>query len=117
LSQHTVHIPEIKGNIALSLVSDTYKRTTLDPSLQPRIDFQEKKRTALAMRKGEDGVKRRSAVKLFNTPTSFLFHVRWVPCHHGMARPQVADGVDSLWIWRVAANILNKQSRTADKGL
>jgi hypothetical protein len=19
------------------------------------------------------------------------FHVRWVPCHHGMARPQVAD--------------------------
>jgi hypothetical protein len=19
-------------------------------------------------------------------------HVRWVPCHHGMARPQVADG-------------------------
>jgi hypothetical protein len=20
------------------------------------------------------------------------FHVRWVPCHHGMARPQVADG-------------------------
>jgi hypothetical protein len=23
-------------------------------------------------------------------------HVRWVPCHHGMARPQVADGGDSL---------------------
>jgi hypothetical protein len=21
-----------------------------------------------------------------------LFHVRWVPSHHGMARPQVADG-------------------------
>jgi len=19
-------------------------------------------------------------------------HVRWVPCHHGMARPQVVDG-------------------------
>jgi hypothetical protein len=35
--------------------------------------------------------------------------VRWVPCHHGMARPQVADGVDALRIWRVAANILNKQ--------
>jgi hypothetical protein len=43
-------------------------------------------------------------------------YVRWVPCHHGMARPQVADGRDSLQIWRVAANILNKQSRTADKG-
>jgi hypothetical protein len=32
-----------------------------------------------------------------------------------MARPQVADGGDGLQIWRVAANILNKQSRTADK--
>jgi hypothetical protein len=43
-------------------------------------------------------------------------HVRWVPCHHGMARSQVADGGDSLQFWRVAANMLNKQSRTADKG-
>jgi hypothetical protein len=34
-----------------------------------------------------------------------------------MARPQVADGGDGLQILRVAANILNKQSRTADKGL
>jgi hypothetical protein len=33
-----------------------------------------------------------------------------------MARPQVADGGDGLQIWRVAANILNKQSRTDDKG-
>jgi hypothetical protein len=32
-----------------------------------------------------------------------------------MARPQVADGRDALQVWRVAANILNKQSRTADK--
>jgi hypothetical protein len=39
-----------------------------------------------------------------------------VSCHHGMARPQVADGGHSLQFWRVAANILNKQSRTADKG-
>jgi hypothetical protein len=37
-------------------------------------------------------------------------------CHHGMARPQVADGGDHLQTWRVAANILNKQSRTADTG-
>jgi hypothetical protein len=36
--------------------------------------------------------------------------------HHGMARPQVADGGDGLQIWRVAANILNKQSRTAGRG-
>jgi hypothetical protein len=35
---------------------------------------------------------------------------------HDMARPQVADGGNGLQIWRVAANILNKQSRTADKG-
>jgi hypothetical protein len=43
-------------------------------------------------------------------------HVRWVPYHHGVARPQVADGGDALQVWRVAANIWNKQSRTADKG-
>jgi hypothetical protein len=39
-----------------------------------------------------------------------------VRCHHGMARPQVADGGDGLQMWRVTGNILNKQSRTADKG-
>jgi hypothetical protein len=43
-------------------------------------------------------------------------HVKWVPCLHDMARPQVADGGGGLQIWRVAANILNKQSRTAVKG-
>jgi hypothetical protein len=46
----------------------------------------------------------------------FLPHVRWVPCHHGMARPQVADGEDALQVCRVVANILNKQWRIADKG-
>jgi hypothetical protein len=43
-------------------------------------------------------------------------HVRWVPCHQGMARPQLADGGDSLQFWRVAANMLNKQLWTAEKG-
>jgi hypothetical protein len=43
-------------------------------------------------------------------------HVKCVPCHHGTARPQVADGGEGLQIRRVAANILNKQSRIADKG-
>jgi hypothetical protein len=33
-----------------------------------------------------------------------------------MARLQVADGGDDLQILRIVANILNKQSRTADKG-
>jgi hypothetical protein len=37
-------------------------------------------------------------------------------CHHGMARPQVAEGGDALQVWRVAADILNKKSRTAYKG-
>jgi hypothetical protein len=32
-----------------------------------------------------------------------------------MARPQVADRGDGLQIWRVATNILNKQSRTANR--
>jgi hypothetical protein len=36
-------------------------------------------------------------------------HVGWDPCHHGMARPQVADEGDALQFWREAANILNKQ--------
>jgi hypothetical protein len=45
-----------------------------------------------------------------------ISHVRCVPCHNGVARPQVADGGDALQLWREAANILNKQSRTADKG-
>jgi hypothetical protein len=45
-----------------------------------------------------------------------LTHVKWVHCHHGMARPRVADRRDGLQIWKVAANILNKQSRTADSG-
>jgi hypothetical protein len=43
-------------------------------------------------------------------------HFKWVSCHHGMARLQVADGGDGLQIRSVAANILNKQSRTSDKG-
>jgi hypothetical protein len=52
----------------------------------------------------------------FNKCTLYLIHVRWVPCHHSMVRSQVADGGNTLQVWRVAANILNKQSRTADKG-
>jgi hypothetical protein len=33
-----------------------------------------------------------------------------------MARPQAADGGDGVQIWRVTVNILNNQSRTAEKG-
>jgi hypothetical protein len=38
------------------------------------------------------------------------------PCHYGMVRPQDADGGDTLQVWKVAANIMNEQSRTDDKG-
>jgi len=38
------------------------------------------------------------------------------PCQHGKAHPRVADRGDGLQIWKVAANILNNQPRTADKG-
>ena len=37
------------------------------------------------------------------------------PCHHGMAYPDVAAG-ENTQMSRVAANILNNQSRRADKG-
>jgi hypothetical protein len=43
------------------------------------------------------------------------FSLNWVPRHDGMACPHAADGGDGIQIWRIAANILNKQSRTADK--
>jgi hypothetical protein len=38
------------------------------------------------------------------------------PCHYSMERPRVADGKDGLQLWRIAANILNKQPRINDKG-
>jgi hypothetical protein len=43
--------------------------------------------------------------------------VKCVPCHHGMARPQVADRGEGLQVWRAAASILNKKSRTVDNGI
>jgi hypothetical protein len=46
----------------------------------------------------------------------FCPRVKWVHCHHGKGRPWVADRGDGLQIWSVVANILNKQSRTADSG-
>jgi hypothetical protein len=42
--------------------------------------------------------------------------VNWVLCHHGTARPQIPDGGEDLQIRRVAANVSNKKSRTANKG-
>jgi hypothetical protein len=47
-----------------------------------------------------------------------MFRAKWVHCHHGMARPRVADRGDGPQIWKVAANMLNKQrgQPTADSG-
>jgi hypothetical protein len=57
-----------------------------------------------------------SSINSFLVVRNSLIHVKWVPCHPSMARPHVADGGDGLQVWRVAVNILNKQSRTADRG-
>jgi hypothetical protein len=43
-------------------------------------------------------------------------HAKCVPRQHDMTRPQVTDGSGGLQIWRVAANIFNKHSRTTDMG-
>jgi hypothetical protein len=62
----------------------------------------------------DDGLQRK------NKPINLHFiersYVKSVPCHHSMLCPQVANGEDSIQIWRVDANILNKQSQTANKG-
>jgi hypothetical protein len=42
-------------------------------------------------------------------------HTKWVPCYHSMALPQIVGREDELQIWRVAADMLNKQLPTADK--
>jgi hypothetical protein len=52
----------------------------------------------------------------FKMISQHMIHVKWVCCHNGMACPQVADGGDGLQIWRIAANILNNQSMTVDRG-
>jgi hypothetical protein len=40
---------------------------------------------------------------------------KWAPVT-AAGRPHTVDGGDSLQIWKVVANILTKQSQTADKG-
>lgn len=38
-----------------------------------------------------------------------------IPCQHGVMRPHTVNG-ESLQIWEITANILNKQSGITDKG-
>jgi hypothetical protein len=39
---------------------------------------------------------------VFISLINIYIHVKWVPWHHGMAHPQVADGGDDPQIWRMA---------------
>jgi hypothetical protein len=43
-------------------------------------------------------------------------YIMGFPLSPGVARRQIANGGDGLQIWRVAANILNNQSRISYKG-
>lgn len=43
-----------------------------------------------------------------------LVRYNWVPNHKGMVRTEVAEGESRPQIWRVVANILNKQWPAAD---
>jgi hypothetical protein len=49
--------------------------------------------------------------------TTFIIpHIMCASCHQGMTRPQAADGDDlHIHVWWVAANVLIKKSRTAEK--
>jgi hypothetical protein len=50
-------------------------------------------------------------------PVYGAVYVMWLPCHHGMASRPFEDGGDGPQIWRVAANVLNKQSKAVGTGL
>jgi hypothetical protein len=49
-------------------------------------------------------------IKLYKTNL-----IKGISCHYGMMCPQVADGGDTLQIWRVTVNISNKKSWTTGK--
>jgi hypothetical protein len=66
--------------------------------------------------KHQDAIRTEVITREINSVCATNICVGWVPCHHGMARPQVTDAGCALQVWREAANILNKKSRTADKG-
>jgi hypothetical protein len=51
----------------------------------------------------------------FNHPNNISWPCSVGPCHHSTIQPQAVDGGDGLQIWRVAANVLNKQAWTANK--
>jgi hypothetical protein len=56
-----------------------------------------------------------SVIGLCLTCVAAFRHAKWVSFHYCMERSQVVTGEESSQIWKVPANILNKQSWTADK--
>jgi hypothetical protein len=50
-----------------------------------------------------------------NAVEEMMPHFTWVH-HNGTVRPRVGSGGDGFQILRIASNISNKQSLTADKG-
>ena len=50
-------------------------------------------------------------------PIKILLNGSLGPCHQGMARPRMLAGKDGVELRTATANITNKQSRTAEKGI
>jgi hypothetical protein len=48
-------------------------------------------------------------VILNGTFIKYFARIKWIPFHHGMARPQAADRKEGLQIWRVAENVLKSK--------
>jgi hypothetical protein len=65
--------------------------------------------------KADSGLRLHCAVfPLFPPPPTL--YIDTGPCHHGTVGSQVAVKGNGLQMWRVAANILNRQSRIAERG-
>jgi hypothetical protein len=61
-------------------------------------------------------VSRRVVELRYDCMVRHLLHSCYLdPRHNGNARPRVTDGGGGVQVWRVAANILNDQSRAPDK--
>jgi hypothetical protein len=44
--------------------------------------------------------------------TLYFFSVKWIPCHHGMARPLFEEKEVLMWRWLAAASSSSPHSRT-----
>jgi hypothetical protein len=45
-----------------------------------------------------------------------MFHVKWFFFKRGMTRTQVVGLGNGVYVWTEPANVLSKESRTADNG-